>query len=79
MTWGGVWQAGGVVWFSHGCKRRAASWMRDLPVDDQARLFLLCPATAMFRQKRLFLTTANQVVAGFHVLLRFVRGGAISA
>jgi hypothetical protein len=39
----------GVVWFALGCKRCAALGMHDLPVDDEAHLLFLCPATAVFR------------------------------
>jgi hypothetical protein len=44
----------GVVWFVCGCKRCAALEMHDLPVDDEAHLLFLCPATAVVRRERRF-------------------------
>jgi hypothetical protein len=44
----------GVVWFARGCKQCATLEMHDLPVDDEAHLLCLCPASSVARRKRRF-------------------------
>jgi hypothetical protein len=66
----------GVVWFARGCKRCAALGRHDLPEDGRAQLLFLCPATVVVsRERRLH----NNVIAGYHVLSRCLRGGTIRA